>query len=207
MLFFHFFPLTAESFGVSAQIGSGVVRGGPEVRFHHGSARVQQGSTRFSLSIHLFFFFVFFVLIHSVFHVIYHFFPLTAESFGVSAQTGSGVVRGGPEVRFHHGSARVQQGSTRFSLSIYLIYFFFCFNFIWFSMLFIIFPLTAESFGVSAQIGSGVVRGGPEVRFHHGSARGQQGSTRFSLSIYLIYFFFFNSFGFPCYLSFFSPKS
>ena len=37
---------TAESFGVSAQIGSGVVRGGPEVRFHKGSTRVPQGSTR-----------------------------------------------------------------------------------------------------------------------------------------------------------------
>ena len=42
----------AESFGVSAQIGSGVVRGGPEVRFHdEGSTRVcagfQEGSTRF----------------------------------------------------------------------------------------------------------------------------------------------------------------
>ena len=46
-----FFPPTAESFGVSAQIGSGVVRGGPEVRFHEGSTRVppgfDQGSTRF----------------------------------------------------------------------------------------------------------------------------------------------------------------
>ena len=31
---------TAESFGVSAQIGSGVVRGGPEVRFHEGSTKV-----------------------------------------------------------------------------------------------------------------------------------------------------------------------
>ena len=42
---------TAESVGVSAQIGSGVVRGGPEVRFHQGSTRVppgfHQGSTRF----------------------------------------------------------------------------------------------------------------------------------------------------------------
>ena len=41
---------TAESFGVSAQIGSGVVRGGPEARFHQGSTRVppgfHQGSTR-----------------------------------------------------------------------------------------------------------------------------------------------------------------
>ena len=45
-----FFPPTAESFGVSAQIGSGVVRGGPEVRFHESSTRVptgfHQGSTR-----------------------------------------------------------------------------------------------------------------------------------------------------------------
>ena len=41
---------TAESFGVSAQIGSGVVRGDPELRFHQGSTRVppgfHQGSTR-----------------------------------------------------------------------------------------------------------------------------------------------------------------
>ena len=34
------FSSTAESFGVSAQIGSGVVRGGPEVRFHQGSTSV-----------------------------------------------------------------------------------------------------------------------------------------------------------------------
>ena len=47
------FSSTAESFGVSAQIGSGVVRGSPEVRFHQGSTRVpprlpgfHQGSTR-----------------------------------------------------------------------------------------------------------------------------------------------------------------
>ena len=31
---------TAESFGVSAQIGSGAVRGGPEVRLYEGSTRV-----------------------------------------------------------------------------------------------------------------------------------------------------------------------
>ena len=37
---------TAESFGVSAQIGSGVVWGGPEVRFHEGSTRVPRGSAR-----------------------------------------------------------------------------------------------------------------------------------------------------------------
>ena len=44
------FSPTAESFGVSAQIGSGVVRGGPQVRFHEGSTRVppgfHHGSTR-----------------------------------------------------------------------------------------------------------------------------------------------------------------
>ena len=51
---------------------------------------------------------------------------------------------------------------------------------------FIYFSPTAESFGVSAQIGSGVVRGDPELRFHQGSTRGStrvppgfhQGSTR-----------------------------
>ena len=37
------FSSTAESFGVSAQIGSGVVRGGPQVRFHEGSTRVPPG--------------------------------------------------------------------------------------------------------------------------------------------------------------------
>ena len=37
------FSPTAERFGVSAQIGSGVVRGGPEVRFHEGSTRVSPG--------------------------------------------------------------------------------------------------------------------------------------------------------------------
>ena len=46
---FYYSP-TAESFGVSAQIGSGVVRGDPELRFHQGSTRVppgfHQGSTR-----------------------------------------------------------------------------------------------------------------------------------------------------------------
>ena len=40
------FSPTAESFGVSAQIGSGVVWGGPEVRFHKGSTRVPRGSAR-----------------------------------------------------------------------------------------------------------------------------------------------------------------
>ena len=40
------FSPTAESFGVSAQIGSGVVRGGPEVRFHEGSTRVPPGVPR-----------------------------------------------------------------------------------------------------------------------------------------------------------------
>ena len=41
--FFCFFPPTVESFGVSAQIGSGVVRGGREVRFHEGCTRVLPG--------------------------------------------------------------------------------------------------------------------------------------------------------------------
>ena len=40
------FSLTAESFGVSAQIGSGVVRGDPELRFHQGSTRRSTGFTR-----------------------------------------------------------------------------------------------------------------------------------------------------------------
>ena len=40
------FSPTAESFGVSAQIGSGVVPDGPEVRFHEGSTRVPRGSAR-----------------------------------------------------------------------------------------------------------------------------------------------------------------
>ena len=35
----YLFSPTAGSFGVSAQIGSGVVWGGPEVRFHEGSTR------------------------------------------------------------------------------------------------------------------------------------------------------------------------
>ena len=46
---------TAESFGVPAQIGSGVVRGGPEVRFHEGT-RVppgfHQSSTRVPRGFH-----------------------------------------------------------------------------------------------------------------------------------------------------------
>ena len=37
------FSPTAESFGVSAQIGSGGVWGGPEVRFKEGSTRVPPG--------------------------------------------------------------------------------------------------------------------------------------------------------------------
>ena len=47
-----------------------------------------------------------------------HCFSPAAESFGVSAQKGSGVVRGGPDIRFHEGSTRVSRGfhqsSTRF---------------------------------------------------------------------------------------------
>ena len=40
---FCIFSPTAESFGVSAQIGSGVVWGGPEVWFHEGFTRVPAG--------------------------------------------------------------------------------------------------------------------------------------------------------------------
>ena len=40
---FHVYSPTAESSGVSAQIGSGVVRGGPEVRFHEGRGGVLLG--------------------------------------------------------------------------------------------------------------------------------------------------------------------
>ena len=51
-----FFSPTAESFGVSAQIGSGVVRGSSEVRFHEGSTRVppgfHQGFTRVPRGFH-----------------------------------------------------------------------------------------------------------------------------------------------------------
>ena len=43
MLFLCSFSPTAESFGVSAHISSGVVQGGPEVRFHEGSTRVLPG--------------------------------------------------------------------------------------------------------------------------------------------------------------------
>ena len=46
-----FFSPTAGSFGVSAQIGSGVVRGGPEVRFHEGSTRVPPGFHRGSTGV------------------------------------------------------------------------------------------------------------------------------------------------------------
>ena len=41
--FFLFIPRQLKALGFSAQIGSGVVRGGPEVRFHEGSMRVLSG--------------------------------------------------------------------------------------------------------------------------------------------------------------------
>ena len=93
-VFFHCFSPTAESFGVSAQIGSGVVRGDREVRFHEGSTRVPAGSAR-----------------------------AAGWSFEVRFHEGSlRGLRGGPgwfEVRFHEGSTRVppgfHQGSTRFN--------------------------------------------------------------------------------------------
>ena len=58
------------------------------------------------------------VLKHDSLAIVVFLFSPTAESFGVSAQIGSGVVRGGPDVRFHEGSTTVppgfHQGSTRF---------------------------------------------------------------------------------------------
>ena len=80
---------TAESFGVSAQIGSGVVRGVPEVRIPRGfhQSKVPPGSAR------------------------------AAGWFEVRFREGSlRGLRGGPgwfEVRFHEGSTRVPPGSTR----------------------------------------------------------------------------------------------
>ena len=61
---FFFSSPTAESFGVSAQIGSGVVRGCPEVLLHGGSTRVPRGSVskkeyRMLLGYHLSLFFLF----------------------------------------------------------------------------------------------------------------------------------------------------
>ena len=45
--FFIYISPTAESFGVSAQLGSGVVRGDPELRFHQGSTKSStKSSTR-----------------------------------------------------------------------------------------------------------------------------------------------------------------
>ena len=88
----HKFSPTAESFGVSAQIGSGVVRGDPELRFHQGSTRHQgftrvppgfhQGSTRVPPGFH--------------------------QGFCVPPG-----LQGGPgwlEVRFHKGSTSFLQG-------------------------------------------------------------------------------------------------
>ena len=50
------FTPAAESFGVSAQIGSGVVRGGAEARLQEGSTRVppgfHEGSTRVPRGFH-----------------------------------------------------------------------------------------------------------------------------------------------------------
>ena len=98
------FSPTAESFGVSAQIGSGVVRGGPEVRFYKGSTRVPPD-----------------------FHLVLRGLRGGPGHHGLTKfYEGCGVVRGGLrqgstrvppgfEVRFHE--TRVQrgfQGSTKF---------------------------------------------------------------------------------------------
>ena len=102
---FCVFSPTAESFGVSAQIGSGVVRGDPDLRFHPGSTRVPP-SARFPPGFH---------------HI------LQGLRGGPGFHEGStnffegcGVVRAGlrkvPQ-QFHKGSTRVppqfHQGSTR----------------------------------------------------------------------------------------------
>ena len=46
------FSPTTNNFRVSAQIGSPVVRGGPEVKFYEGSTRVPPGSTRVPQGFH-----------------------------------------------------------------------------------------------------------------------------------------------------------
>ena len=52
MIFVKFaFSPTAKSFGVSAQIGSGVVPDGREVRFHERSTRVPPGSNEGSIRV------------------------------------------------------------------------------------------------------------------------------------------------------------
>ena len=60
--------------------------------------------------------------------------------------------------------------------------------------LFVCFSPTAESFEVSAQIGSGVVRGGPEVRFHEGSTRVPPHAVGDITCAYFFFFFFFFTF-------------
>ena len=90
------FSPTAETFGVSAQIGSGVVRGGPEVRFHKGSTRVPPG-----------------------FHQVRGFHQGSANFFkscgvvrgGLRKVPGCGVVWGG--LRNEPGSTRVPPAVTR----------------------------------------------------------------------------------------------
>ena len=87
---------TAESFGVSAQIGSGVVRGDPELRFHQGSTRVppgfHQGSTRVPPGFH-------------------QGSTRVPPGFHQVLQGRGGL--GWFEVRFHEGSTRVPPISSR----------------------------------------------------------------------------------------------
>ena len=98
------FPVCrAESFGVSAQIGSGVVRGGPQLRFHEGSTRVPPE-------------------FHQVLRVVRGGLGSTRALRGQRVVRGwfevkFQVLQGGPgwfEVRFHQASTRFHQGSTRF---------------------------------------------------------------------------------------------
>ena len=139
-IIFLFSP-TAESFGVSAQKGSGVVRGDPELRFHQGSPRIppgfHQGSTRVPPGFHQ--------VLRGLrggpgwFEVRFHYTKVPPEFHQVLPGLRGGPgwfevrfhytkvppefrqvlqgLRGGPgwfEVRFHEGSTRVPPGSTNF---------------------------------------------------------------------------------------------
>ena len=84
---FSFPPQTAE-----AQIGSGVVRGGPEVRHPRGSTRFHQGSTR----------------VPPGFHQGFHQVP---PGFHQGFHQGSTRVPPGFSPGFHQGSARVPPGA------------------------------------------------------------------------------------------------
>ena len=90
------FPPTAESFGVSAQVGSGVVQGSPEVRFHE----VPRGSAeehRMLLGISPEHFFPFFCFFFFVFAILCRSGPLAPHGVGPHARASRpGWLRGGP---------------------------------------------------------------------------------------------------------------